>query len=51
MIEKREYLITPLEKLILSPDDLLSHTFDEEIKERMVKVNQIEGPICQLPPP
>lgn len=47
MIEKREYLITPLEKLILSPEDLISHTFDEEIKERMIKVNQIEGPICE----
>ena len=47
MIEKREYIVTPLEKIKLSPDDLLSHQFDEEIKERMLKVNQIEGPICE----
>ena len=47
MIEKREYIITPLEKLNITPNDLLSHNFDEEIKERMIKVNQIEGPICE----
>ena len=44
-MEKREYIITELEKINLTPEQILSHTFDDEIKNRLSKVVEVEYPI------
>ena len=44
-MEKREYIITELEKINLTPEQILSHSFDDEIKTRLAKVVAVEYPI------
>ena len=44
-MEKREYKETILEQLTLKPEQILSHEYDDEIKERFNKVVLTEWPI------
>ena len=44
-MEKREYRETILEKLSLKPEQILSHEYDDLIKERLSKVVLTEWPI------
>lgn len=44
-MEKKEYRIATLAETPRTPDELLSGTFNDEIKERMETVIRIEGPV------
>lgn len=44
-MEKREYIVTKLEIMTLSPENLLSGEFDNEIKKRMEEVIETEAPL------
>lgn len=45
MIEKREYAIADLSEMKADPEMILSGSLDDEIRDRMTKVVEIEAPI------
>ncbi len=44
-MEKKEYVVADLKDRVISPEELLSHAYDDDIKKRLEKVISIEGPI------
>lgn len=45
MIDKKEYIIASLPQLMATPENIISHSLDEEILDRMNRVIEIEAPI------